>query len=227
MRSARTARTAKNLNNINKTKVNNTSTKVTSPMDAKINEIIKLVSQVNANNKKFIDPKNNAYADRKDILRDYFGSFEDDIDSNKKITNLASSLYVNANSGLNLTKSKKFYREIGNADPNLLDNLLDSLKDLQNNKNVNKTFKTWKKRQDDIRANYMPNAIEYIKDLENGDIYDALKAIGLSDDDIFDKILEKKKQGQFKTSNQLIEEVANSYGLGDLVEDLYTNIDDF
>ena len=163
----------------------------------------------------------------RDILRDYFGSFEDDIDSNKKITNLASSFYVNANKGLNLTKSKKFYREIGNADPNLLDNLLDSLKDLQNNKNVNKTFKTWKKRQDDIRANYMPNAIEYIKDLENGDIYDAFKAMGLTDDDIFDKILEKKKQGQFKTSNQLIEEVANSYGLGDLVEDLYTNIDDF
>ena len=227
MRSARKARTAKNLNNINKNKVNNTSTKVTSPMDSKINEIIKLVSQVNANNKKFIDPKNNAYSDRRDILRDYFGSFEDDIDSNKKITNLASSFYVNANKGLNLTKSKKFYREIGNADPNLLDNLLDSLKDLQNNKNVNKTFKTWKKRQDDIRANYMPNAIEYIKDLENGDIYDAFKAMGLTDDDIFDKILEKKKQGQFKTSNQLIEEVANSYGLGDLVEDLYTNIDDF
>ena len=44
--------------------------------------------------------------------------------------------------------------------------MLDSLKDLQSNKNVNKTFKTWKKRQDDIRANYMPNVIEYIKDLE-------------------------------------------------------------
>lgn len=227
MRSARTARTAKNLNNINKTKVNNTSTKVISPMDAKINEIIRLVSQVNSNNKKFIDPKNNAYSDRRDILRDYFGSFEDDIDSNKKITNLASSLYVNANKGLNLTKSKKFYREIGNADPNLLDNLLDSLKDLQNNKNVNKTFKTWKKRQDDIRANYMPNVIEYIKDLENGDIYKAFKDRGISDDDIYDKLIEKKKQGQFKTSNQLIQEVANSYGLDDAVEDLYTNIDDF
>ena len=227
MRSARTARTAKNLNNINKTKVNNTSTKVTSPMDAKINEIIKLVSQVNSNNKKFVDPKNNAYSDRKNILKNHFDSIEFDIYTNSATTNLASSLYVNANKGLNLTKSKKFYREIGNANPNLLDDMLDSLKDLQSNKNVNKTFKTWKKRQDDIIANYKPNVIEYIKELQNGDLYDALKAKGISDDDIFNKILEKKKQGQFKTSNQLIEEVANSYGLADLVEDLYTNIDDF
>lgn len=227
MRSARTARTAKNLNNINKTKVNNTSTKVTSPMDAKINEIIKLVSQVNSNNKKFIDPKNNAYADRKNILKNHFDSIEFDIYTNSATTNLASSLYVNANKGLNLTKSKKFYRQIGNANPNLLDDMLNSLKDLQSNKNVNKTFKTWKKRQDDIIANYKPNVIEYVKELQNGDLYDALKAKGISDDDIFNKILEKKKQGQFKTSNQLIEEVANSYGLADLVEDLYTNIDDF
>lgn len=227
MRSARKARTAKNLNNINKNKVNNTSTKVTSPMDAKINEIIKLVSQVNANNKKFIDPKNNAYSERKDILRKHFDSIEFDIYTNSATTNLANNFYVNANKGLNLTKSKKFYRQIGNANPNLLDDMLDSLKDLQSNKNVNKTFKTWKKRQDDIRANYKPNVIEYVKGLENGDIYDAFKAMGLSDDDIFDKILEKKKQGQFKTSNQLIEEVANSFGLGDLVEDLYTNIDEF
>ena len=220
----RSARKAKNLNNINKTKANNASTKVTNPMDAKINEIIKLVSQVNANNKKFVDPKNNAYADRRDILKDSFNQIKHDIHFTPAIKNLDSKLYVNANLGLNLTKSKKFYREIGNANPKLLDNMLNSLKDLQSDNNVNKTFKTWKKRQDDIRVNYQPNLIDYVKGIiPGGKLYDAFRAIGLSDDDIFDEILEKKKQGQYKISNQLIEEVANSYGLTDLASQLFTN----
>ena len=227
MRSARTARKAKNLNNVNKTKVNNTNTKVISPMDTKINEIIKLVSQVNANNKKFIDPKNNAYAERRDILKKYFKTIRNDIHNNSAIQDLDKSFHVNANLGLNITKSKKYYKQIGNANPNLLDNILNSLKNLQSNSNVDKTFKTWKKRQDDIRANYMPNVIRFTKALYNGDIYKAFKARGISDDDIYDKLIEKKKQGQYKTSNQLINEVANSFGIADLIEDLFPNINKF
>ena len=112
--------------------------------DVKIDEIIRLAGQVNTNNKKFIN--NNAYGDRESVLDKTFGSFELGLIRNPKTRNIANDFHTKANGGLNITKSKVFYRQI---DDGLLNELLDSLKNLQSGKNVNKTFYSWKKSQNE------------------------------------------------------------------------------
>ena len=192
--------------------------------DIKIDEIIRLAGQVNTNNKKFADPKNNAFGDRKTVLDKTFGNFELEMIRNPKTRQLAYDFHTNANGGLNITKSKVFYRQI---DDGLLDNLLGSLKNLQSGKNVNKTFYSWKKRHDEIIANYKPNFIDYMKG-KNEELYDELTDnLGLTDDEIFDIALEAAKQGQYKESDQLISGVAKHFNLDDLVEKQVIDINKF
>ena len=201
--------------------------------DIKIDEIIRLAGQVNANNKKFIN--NNAYGDRKTVLDKAFGSFELEMVRNPKTRKLAYDFHTwvekkdkNGNVireyNLNITKSKVFYRQI---DDKLLDKLLGSLKNLQSGKNANKTFYSWKKRQNEIIANYKPNFIDYMKG-KNEELYDELTDnLGLTDDEIFDIALEAAKQGQYKESDQLISGVAKHFNLDDLVEKQVIDINKF
>ena len=113
--------------------------------DIKIDEIIKLVGQVNANNKKFND-SNDKYAknQRKKTLDTYFKEFQRSIIRDKNTTNIANDFHTKlittdkngkkiVTDKLNITKSKVFYRQI--SDENL-DKLLDSLRDLQYGKKV-------------------------------------------------------------------------------------------
>lgn len=201
--------------------------------DVKIDEIIRLAGQVNANNKKFIN--NNAYGDRKTVLDKAFGSFELEMVRNPKTRQLAYDFHTwvekkdkNGNVireyNLNITKSKVFYRQI---DDKLLDKLLGSLKNLQSGKNANKTFYSWKKRQNEIINNYKPNFIDYMKG-KNEELYDELTDnLGLTDDEIFDIALEAAKQGQYKESDQLISGVAKHFNLDDLVEKQVIDINKF
>lgn len=192
--------------------------------DIKIDEIIRLAGQVNTNNKKFADPKNNAFGDRKNVLDKTFGNFELEMIRNPKTRQLAYDFHTNANGGLNITKSKVFYRQI---DDKLLDKLLGSLKNLQSGKNANKTFYSWKKRQNEIINNYKPNFIDYMKG-KNEELYDELTDnLGLTDDEIFDIALEAAKQGQYKESDQLISGVAKHFNLDDLVEKQVIDINKF
>ena len=78
--------------------------------DVKIDEIIRLAGQVNTNNKKFIN--NNAYGDRESVLDKTFGNFELGLIRNPKTRNIANDFHTKANGGLNITKSKVFYRQI-------------------------------------------------------------------------------------------------------------------
>ena len=190
--------------------------------DVKIDEIIRLAGQVNTNNKKFIN--NNAYGDRESVLDKTFGSFELGLIRNPKTRNIANDFHTKANGGLNITKSKVFYRQI---DDGLLDNLLGSLKNLQSGKNVNKTFYSWKKRQNEIIANYKPNFIDYMQG-KYPELYDALvDEKGLTDDEIFDMALEAGKDGNYKESDQLISGVAKHFNLDDLVEKQVIDINKF
>ena len=113
--------------------------------DIKIDEIIKLVGQVNANNKKFND-SNDKYAkkQREKTLNTYFKEFQRSIIRDKNTTNIANDFHTKlittdkngkkiVTDKLNITKSKVFYRQI--SDENL-DKLLDSLRDLQYGKKV-------------------------------------------------------------------------------------------
>ena len=201
--------------------------------DIKIDEIIRLAGQVNTNNKKFIN--NNVYGERESVLDKTFGNFELEMIRNPKTRQLAYDFHTwvekkdkNGNVireyNLNITKSKVFYRQI---DDKLLDKLLSSLKNLQNGKNVNKTFYSWKKRQNEIIANYKPNFIDYMKG-KNEELYDELTDnLGLTDDEIFDIALEAAKQGQYKESDQLISGVAKHFNLDDLVEKQVIDINKF
>ena len=192
--------------------------------DIKIDEIIRLAGQVNTNNKKFADPKNNAFGDRKTVLDKTFGNFELEMIRNPKTRQLAYDFHTNANGGLNITKSKVFYRQI---DDKLLDKLLSSLKNLQSGKNANKTFYSWKKRQNEIIANYKPNFIDYMKG-KNEELYDELTDnLGLTDDEIFDIALEAAKQGQYKESDQLISGVAKQFNLFKKMEERVINADKY
>ena len=192
--------------------------------DIKIDEIIRLAGQVNANNKKFADPKNNAFGDRKTVLDKTFGNFELEMIRNPKTRQLAYDFHTSANGGLNITKSKVFYRQV---DDKLLDKLLGSLKNLQSGKNVNKTFYSWKKRQNEIIANYKPNFIDYMQG-KYPELYDALvDEKGLTDDEIFDMALEAGKDGNYKESDQLISGVAKHFNLDDLVEKQVIDINKF
>lgn len=190
--------------------------------DVKIDEIIRLAGQVNTNNKKFIN--NNAYGDRESVLDKTFGSFELGLIRNPKTRNIANDFHTKANGGLNITKSKVFYRQI---DDGLLDNLLGSLKNLQSGKNVNKTFYSWKKRQNEIIANYKPNFIDYMQG-KYPELYDALvDEKGLTDDEIFDMALEAGKDGNYKESDQLIGGVAKQFNLFKKMEERVINADKY
>ena len=91
----------------------------------------------------------------------------------------------------------------------------------------NKTFYSWKKRQNEIIANYKPNFIDYMKG-KNEELYDELTDnLGLTDDEIFDIALEAAKQGQYKESDQLISGVAKHFNLDDLVEKQVIDINKF
>ena len=113
--------------------------------DIKIDEIIKLVGQVNANNKKFND-SNDKYAkkQREKTLNTYFKEFQREIARDRNTTNIANDFHTKlittdkngkkiVTDKLNITKSKVFYRQI--SDENL-DKLLNSLRDLQYGKKV-------------------------------------------------------------------------------------------
>ena len=201
--------------------------------DIKIDEIIRLVGQVNANNKKFIN--NNAYGERESVLDKAFGGFKLELIRNPKTRNIADDFHTwvekkdkNGNVikeyKLNITKSKVFYRQI---DDGLLDNLLGSLKNLQSGKNVNKTFYSWKKRHDEIINNYKPNFIDYMQG-KYPELYDALvDEKGLTDDEIFDMALEAGKDGNYKESDQLISGVAKQFNLFKKMEERVINADKY
>ena len=192
--------------------------------DIKIDEIIRLAGQVNANNKKFADPKNNAFGDRKTVLDKTFGNFELEMIRNPKTRQLAYDFHTNANGGLNITKSKVFYRQV---DDKLLDKLLGSLKNLQSGKNANKTFYSWKKRHDEIINNYKPNFIDYMQG-KFPELYDALvDEKGLTDDEIFDIALEAAKDGNYRESDQLISGVAKQFNLFKKMEERVINADKY
>ena len=119
--------------------------RVKTAKDVKIDEIIKLVGQVNANNKKFND-SNDKYAkkQREKTLNTYFKEFQRSIIRDKNTTNIANDFHTKlittdkngkkiVTDKLNITKSKVFYRQI--SDENL-DKLLNSLRDLQYGKKV-------------------------------------------------------------------------------------------
>lgn len=119
--------------------------KVKTAKDVKIDEIIKLVGQVNANNKKFND-SNDKYAkkQREKTLNTYFKEFQREIARDRNTTNISNDFHTKlittdengkkiVTDKLNITKSKVFYRQI--SDENL-DKLLNSLRDLQYGKKV-------------------------------------------------------------------------------------------
>ena len=119
--------------------------KVKTAKDVKIDEIIKLVGQVNANNKKFND-SNDKYAkkQREKTLNTYFKEFQREIARDRNTTNIANDFHTKlittdengkkvVTDKLNITKSKVFYRQI--SDENL-DKLLNSLRDLQYGKKI-------------------------------------------------------------------------------------------
>ena len=190
--------------------------------DIKIDEIIRLAGQVNTNNKKFIN--NNAYGDRESVLNKTFGSFELKMIRNPKTRQLANDFHTKANGGLNITKSKVFYRQI---DDEILNDLLNSLKNLQSGKNVNKTFYSWKKRHDEIINNYKPNFIDYMQG-KFPELYDALvDEKGLTDDEIFDIALETAKDGNYRESDQLISGVAKQFNLFKKMEERVINADKY
>ena len=215
--------------------------RIKSAKDVKIDEIIRLVGQVNANNKKFIN--NNAYGERESVLDKAFGGFELELIRNPKTRNIADDFHTwvekkdkNGNvmrdkNGnvikeykLNITKSKVFYRQI---DDGLLEDLLGSLKNLQSGKNVNKTFYSWKKRQNEIIANYKPNFIDYMQG-KYPELYDALvDEKGLTDDEIFDIALEAAKDGNYRESDQLISGVAKQFNLFKKMEERVINADKY
>ena len=216
--------------------------------DIKIDEIIKLVGQVNANNKKFND-SNDKYAknQRKKTLDTYFKEFQRSIIRDKNTTNIANDFHTKltitdengkkiVTDKLNITKSKVFYRQI--SDENL-DKLLNSLRDLQYGKkvgantkyknayevtingkketrlrNTEKTFAGWKKKQDDFKKGFIENTIKDFKKAYS-DTYEELRKQGLSDEDIANSIKSLIEQGNYKNSDQLIEEVAKEYDVYD------------
>ena len=216
--------------------------------DIKIDEIIKLVGQVNANNKKFND-SNDKYAkkQREKTLNTYFKEFQREIARDKNTTNIANDFHTKlittdkngkkiVTDKLNITKSKVFYRQI--SDENL-DKLLNSLRDLQYGKkvgantkyknayevtingkketrlrNTEKTFAGWKKKQDDFKKGFIENTIKDFKKAYS-DTYEELRKQGLSDEDIANSIKSLIEQGNYKNSDQLIEEVAKEYDVYD------------
>ena len=216
--------------------------------DIKIDEIIKLVGQVNANNKKFND-SNDKYAkkQREKTLNTYFKEFQREIARDRNTTNIANDFHTKlittdengkkiVTDKLNITKSKVFYRQI--SDENL-DKLLNSLRDLQYGKkvgtntkyknayevtingkketrlrNTEKTFAGWKKKQDDFKKGFIENTIKDFKKAY-GDTYEELRKQGLSDEDIANSIKSLIEQGNYKNSDQLIEEVAKEYDVYD------------
>ena len=216
--------------------------------DIKIDEIIKLVGQVNSNNKKFVD-SNDKYAknQRKKTLDAYFKEFQRSIIRDKNTTNIANDFHTKSTitdengkkivtDKLNITKSKVFYRQI--SDENL-DKLLNSLRDLQYGKkvgantkyknayevtingkketrlrNTEKTFAGWKKKQDDFKKGFIENTIKDFKKAYS-DTYKELRKQGLSDEDIANSIKSLIEQGNYKNSDQLIEEVAKEYDVYD------------
>lgn len=216
--------------------------------DIKIDEIIRLAGQVNANNKKFND-SNDKYAkkQREKTLNTYFKEFQRSIIRDKNTTNIANDFHTKlittdkngkkiVTDKLNITKSKVFYRQI--SDENL-DKLLDSLRDLQYGKkigantkyknayevtingkketrlrNTEKTFSGWKKKQDDFKKGFIENTIKDFKKAYS-DTYEELKKQGLSDEDIANSIKSLIEQGNYKNSDQLIEEVAKEYDVYD------------
>ena len=222
--------------------------KVKTAKDVKIDEIIKLVGQVNANNKKFND-SNDKYAkkQREKTLNTYFKEFQREIARDRNTTNIANDFHTKlittdkngkkiVTDKLNITKSKVFYRQI--SDENL-DKLLNSLRDLQYGKkvgantkyknayevtingkketrlrNTEKTFAGWKKKQDDFKKGFIENTIKDFKKAY-GDTYKELRKQGLSDEDIANSIESLIEQGNYSTSDQLIEEVAKEYDVYD------------
>ena len=216
--------------------------------DIKIDEIIKLVGQVNANNKKFND-SNDKYAkkQREKTLNTYFKEFQREIARDRNTTNIANDFHTKlittdengkkiVTDKLNITKSKVFYRQI--SDENL-DKLLNSLRDLQYGKkvgantkyknayevtingkketrlrNTEKTFAGWKKKQDDFKKGFIENTIKDFKKAYS-DTYEELRKQGLSDEDIANSIKSLIEQGNYKNSDQLIEEVAKEYDVYD------------
>ena len=222
--------------------------RVKTAKDIKIDEIVKLVGQVNANNKKFND-SNDKYAkkQREKTLNTYFKEFQREIARDRNTTNIANDFHTKlittdengkkiVTDKLNITKSKVFYRQI--SDENL-DKLLNSLRDLQYGKkvgantkyknayevtingkketrlrNTEKTFAGWKKKQDDFKKGFIENTIKDFKKAY-GDTYKELRKQGLSDEDIANSIESLIEQGNYSTSDQLIEEVAKEYDVYD------------
>ena len=118
-----------------KNKKNNTIT--TNPAkDKMIDEIIKLSGQINANNKRFASTKDNFTIQKRHDALDYtFRKFEREISIDN--SDIANNFHVKANDSLNITKSKKFYRQISDKNLNIL---LNSLRDFQYGKKANKNL---------------------------------------------------------------------------------------
>ena len=194
----------------NKNKKNNKIT--TNPAkDKMIDEIIKLSGQINANNKRFASTKDNFTIQKRHDALDYtFRKFEREISIDN--SDIANNFHVKANDSLNITKSKKFYRQISDKNLNIL---LNSLRDFQYGKKANKnlvyknqtivdvtidgkvekriknktrTYAGWKKQYDEYLKNKMPNIMNQLK---NGYKYE-----------IFDLDTNRIKNNQNKTFSQ-------------------------
>ena len=223
----------------NKNKKNNTIT--TNPAkDKMIDEIIKLSGQINANNKRFASTKDNfTIQKRHDALDTYFRKFEREISIDN--SDIANNFHVKANDGLNITKSKKFYRQISDKNLNIL---LNSLRDFQYGKKANKnlvyknqtivdvtidgkvekriknktrTYAGWKKQYDEYLKNKMPNIMNQLK---NGykELYNELRNRGMTDDQIIKSIIELEEDYDYRESDQEINALAEKH---DALDKLY------
>ena len=204
----------------NKNKKNNKI--ATNPAkDKMIDEIIKLSGQINANNKRFASTKDNFTIQKRHDALDYtFRKFEREISIDN--SDIANNFHVKANDSLNITKSKKFYRQI--SDKNLayknqtiVDVTIDG-KVEKRIKNKTRTYAGWKKQYDEYLKNKMPNIMNQLK---NGykELYDELRNRGMTDDQIIKSLIELEEDYDYRESDQEIQALAVKHDLLDKLEE--------
>ena len=224
----------------NKNKKNNKI--ATNPAKDKIiDEIIKLSGQINANNKRFASTKDNFTIQKRHDALDYtFRKFEREISIDN--SDIADKFHVKANDSLNITKSKKFYRQISDKNLNIL---LNSLRDFQYGKKANKnlvyknqtivdvtidgkvekriknktrTYAGWKKQYDEYIKNKMPNIINQLKN-SYSELYKELRNQGMTDDQIIKSLIELEEDYDYRESDQEIQALAVKHDLLDKLEE--------
>lgn len=194
--------------------------------EIKIDEIIKLVKEVNYDNKKFASTKDNfTIQKRHDALDSYFRKFKREIIRDRNTVNIANKFNVSANDGLNITTSKDFYRQI--SDKNL-DILLNSLKKFQDPENKTRTYDGWKKQHDEFKNYYMPKVINKLKS-DRLDIYEYFKNENFSDERIFYIYLDASEncQYEFKYRFNGFEMIEDHYTVYEMLESMIESYECF